>query len=164
MRYNDDGSVAWGEMWDSFCTLASEGGPPHRGKLLSASAAEDPNSPDYQRVGYEIIRGVKQVSGLEAHHAKPGWLAVECAHAAQARWMSEQIVQENVESYSKENFFFVPITSSYTVSGEIKNVITVVAKTSHYWQEHLQSEVKVLMAWESRLARLLQAWSKPKDR
>jgi hypothetical protein len=29
LRYRADGSVDWGNMWDSFCELAREGGPPH---------------------------------------------------------------------------------------------------------------------------------------
>lgn len=164
MLYNQDGSVAWGEMWESFCTLASEGGPPHRGTMLNAPAPENPFSAEYQLVGLEIIRGIHQVSGLDAHHAKPGWLAVQCEHAAQAQWMSAQIVQENVESYAQGRYFFVPIASTFTLSGEIKNVITVVAKSAHYWREHLQGEVKTLMAWEARLTRILQRWRTPKNR
>ena len=162
MVYNEDGSVAWGEMWESFCALASEGGPPHRGAMLNAPATEEPFSADYQLVGYEIIRGIAQASGLEAHHAKPGWLAVQCAHAPQALWMSEQITQENVESYAKGDFFFVPIAITYSVAGEVKNVVTVVAKSAHYWREHLQGEVKTLMTWEARITGILHAWRKLK--
>lgn len=162
MAYNEDGTVAWEEMWDSFCELASSGGPPHRGTMLYAASEDDSTDPAYLQVADELIRGIRLVSGLEAKLAHPGWLAVKCTHAAQARWLSAEIVQENVASYSEGDFFFVPIASAFTLSGEIKNVITVVAKTTHYWQEHLHSEVKTLMAWEARVVGALRAWSRPK--
>jgi sirohydrochlorin cobaltochelatase len=157
--YNKDGSVAWDQMWDTFCTLASAGGPPHRGRLLAAPPQIDTTSESYQKVTDELIRGICLVSGLEATSAKPGWLAVKCAHAVQARWMSEQILHETVQSFHEDDFFFVPVASTYTVTAEIKNIITVVAKTSHYWQDHLQGEVKRLMAWESRIVGALRLLS-----
>ncbi len=49
---------------------------------------------------------------------------------------------------------FVPVGDHYTLTGEIKNVITVVAKTAHYWTEHLPPEVRGLLQWEARFARL----------
>jgi hypothetical protein len=160
--YNQDGTVAWEQMWDTFCDLASAGGPPHRGNMLAAPIQEDNTTPAYQQVGHELIRGIRLVSGLEATHAKPGWLATKCLHAAQARWMAEQIMQENVQSFADGDFFFVPIASAYTLSGEIKNVITVVAKTSHYWQDHVLNEVKIVMAWESSIVGAWRAWNKPR--
>ena len=163
MHYNPDGTVAWDQMWDSFCALASEGGPPHRSNMLTVATQEDPRNPAYQRVGEELIRGIQLVSGMETTHAKPGWLRVKCAHAAQARWMAEQIAQENVQSYAEGDFVVVPIASTYTVAAEIKNVITVVAKTSHYWQEHVLNEVKTLMAWESRIVGAWRALRSPKQ-
>jgi hypothetical protein len=54
----------------------------------------------------------------------------------------------------------VRLASSFQTKGEIKNVITVIAviaKTWHYWQEHLQSEVKTVMTWEARLMGVLNA-------
>ena len=151
MVYNADGTVAWEQMWDSFCALASEGGPPHRGNLLEAPDHEDPTSADYQRVGEELMRGIKLVSGMPASHATPGWLSVKCKHAAHARWMSEQIAYEKVQCYAEGDFIFVPIASTFALSGEIKNIVTVIAKTSHYWEDHVLNEVKTLMAWESRI-------------
>jgi hypothetical protein len=149
-------------MWDSFCALASEGGPPHRGNLLEVPAVEDPTSADYQGVGEELIRGIKLVSGLEASHATPGWLAVKCKHAAHARWMNEQIAHENVQCYAEGDFIFLPIASTFSLPGEIKNVITVVAKTSHYWEDHVLNEVKTLMAWESRIVGAFHAMRRAK--
>lgn len=162
MVYNTDGSVAWDKMWDTFCALASTGGPPHRGQMLTASTQpEDTTSPTYQRVVEEVIRGIELVSGHRAFHAKAGWVGVRCSTSAHALWLSEQIIQENVESYAAADCFYVPVTSTYTTTGEIKNIITVIAKTTHYWQDHLLNEVKVLMAWE---ARIFGAWRTRKKR
>ncbi|HEY1012928.1 MAG TPA: hypothetical protein VGE07_09525, partial [Herpetosiphonaceae bacterium] len=54
MRYAEDGSVDWGNMWDSFCALALEGGPPHRATLLDAPSDIDPADPAYQAAQDEI--------------------------------------------------------------------------------------------------------------
>jgi hypothetical protein len=37
LKYGEDGKVAWGDIWDTFCDLAMAGGPPHKGKLLEPS-------------------------------------------------------------------------------------------------------------------------------
>lgn len=161
MVYNADGSVAWEQMWDSFCALATAGGPPHRAKMLEVPAQDDPTSAAYQRVGDELIRGIQLVSGMAASHATPGWLAVKCKHAAHARWMSEQIAYENVQCYAEGDFIYLPVASTFALTGEIKNVITVVAKTSHYWEDHVLNEVKTLMAWESRIVGAFRALRPP---
>jgi sirohydrochlorin cobaltochelatase len=161
--YNDDESVAWERMWDSFCVLASAGGPPHRASLLQPPASPDPTSAGYQANVAEIVRGIRLVSGLAAEAAEPGWVAVECGQAAKARWLSEQIRQENVASLQRGSRFFVPVGEHFTVKGEVKNVITAVAKTTHYWQDHLAAETKSALEWETRLAALwerLKRWPK----
>lgn len=154
MAYNEDGSVAWDQMWDTFCVLASVGGPPHRDTVLRAPTEVDTTTPAYQRACEEIIRGVWLVSGLRAVPSKPGWIAITCDHAAHARWLGEQIVQENVEAYAEESCCFVPVDSHFTTDKEIKNVITVVAKTTHYWRDHLASEIRTSLVWEERLRAL----------
>lgn len=151
MLYNADNTVAWDQMWDTFCVLASEGGPPHRGALLRAQVNANPQSVEYQWAAQEIIRGIALVSGLQARMVHTGWIAVECGQAGKARWLSEQIVLENVESYYEGAQLYVPVSADFTLKGEIKNVITVVAKATHYWAEHLAAEVKTSLAWEERI-------------
>lgn len=141
-KYNDDGSVNWGDMWDTFCVLAQEGGPPHRGTLLDAPMEPNPSDPRYAQVVAEITRGIFEVSGLRAHAAEPGWLAVECDSPGHALWLQRAIVQENVQARAENHLLLVPVSQEFTVKGEIKNVITVVAKTTHYWTEHLPTELK----------------------
>lgn len=153
--YNEDQTVAWERMWDTFCVLASAGGPPHRGTMLHAQTDVDPTSPGYRAVVAEIVRGIHLVSGLRAEAADPGWIAVKCADMGMARWLSEQVAQENVASFQHGARFYVPVGEQFTLKGEIKNVITAVAKTTHYWQEHLAPEIKSSLAWEARLRTLL---------
>lgn len=154
--YNADDSVAWDRMWDNFCVLASAGGPPHRATLLQAQTTADPTSVGYQFATTEIIRGINLVSGLSATPAQTGWIAVECGKASKARWLSEQIRQENVDAYAEGSRFFVPVGENFTVKGEIKNVITAVAKTTHYWSDHLATEIKTSLEWEERGRALLR--------
>lgn len=150
MRFNNNGSVAWGDMWDSYCVLATEGGPAHRETMLHWVDGTDPTSHKYQGVLAEIVRGVKDVSGMEARSAEQaGWVAVETDSTGMANWLAEKIVAENVEARNDGKLLLVPIAEHYTLKGEIKNVVTVIAKTSHYWREHLATEVKWAMDMEN---------------
>jgi sirohydrochlorin cobaltochelatase len=142
MKYNEDGSVNWGDMWDTFCVLAQEGGPPHRADLLDAPEEPNSNDPRYAEVSAEITRGIFEVSGLKTRAAEPGWLAIETDSPGHALWLQRAIVQENVQAQARGNLLLVPVSQEFTLKGEIKNVITVVAKTTHYWTEHLQGEFK----------------------
>lgn len=154
--YNEDNSVAWDRMWDNFCVLASAGGPPHRATLLRAQTNADPTSTGYRFAADEIIRGIALVSGLRAVPAQTGWVAVECGKASKAQWLSEQINQENVESYAEGTRFFVPVGENFTLKGEIKNAVTAVAKTTHYWRDHLAAEIKTSLEWEARFKTIIR--------
>ncbi|GAB4443676.1 MAG: hypothetical protein OHK0015_44090 [Chloroflexi bacterium OHK40] len=154
MRYSDDGQVDWGSMWDSFCALALDGGPPHRGTMLHPGDASEPASPAYQAVVAEIARGVLAVSGLRAEAAAPGWLALTCDSPGMARWLAEAIVGENVAARHEGARLLVPTGANYSLKGEIKNVITAVAKTTHYWREHLPQAAKEAVESQERLASL----------
>ncbi len=142
MKYFEDGSVNWGDMWDTYCVLALDGGPPHRGSLLTADRQQDATSPRYQAVLAEIIRGVKAVSGLSASAGPPGLVAIETGHAGTAHWLVNAILEENVEARRDGSLILMPCSASFTIKGEIKNVITAVAKTTHYYVEHLPAEAK----------------------
>lgn len=163
MKYHENGEVAWGEMWDSFCVLALDGGPPHRGELLSSQAHPDVNQANYQFATQEIIRGVREVSGLQATHTRPGWIAVECASIPMADWLAQAVQAENVEAHSEGRHLLLPVGDAYTLKGEIKNVITAVAKTTHYWGEHIPTEVKQTLLLQANLVALqkrLTGWAK----
>lgn len=152
MQYRENGEVAWGEMWENFCALALEGGPPHRGERLKAQPVPDTHSPTYQLAVQEIVRGIQEVSGLSATEVRPGWIGVTCPSGAMAGWLAEAIGAEQVEAHAEANLLLVPVGDYYTVKGEIKNVITAVAKTTHYWGDHLPAEVKQTLALQAKLA------------
>ena len=157
MKYLPDGSVDWGNMWDSFCVLARDGGPPHRPTPLTSPAAPDPHSDGYRFAEAEIMRGITAVSHLEAVSGaqlvppRPGWVCIRCDSPGMARWLSEAMGDENVAAHSDGRALFVPVGEDFTLKGEIKNVITAVAKTTHYWNEHLAAEVKQTLAMQDRL-------------
>lgn len=154
MRYLPDGNVDWGNMWDSFCELALDGGPPHRADLLAATAGTDPDNPAYQVAVAEIVRGVVAVSGFAASAGEAGWVAISCPAAGMAPWLAEAIVAENVTARAEGRTLLVPVAADYGVEKEIKNVVTAVAKTTHYWREHLPVAVKQALALQERLGRL----------
>lgn len=157
MRYREDGQVDWGNMWDSFCVLAREGGPPHRATMLMPEFDLQAEIDAYNKVVNEIIRGIKEVSGLDAEPDEQGWIAIQCQSSEMVGWLAEAIVMENVQakqSPSNGKILLVPAGANYTLKGEIKNVITAVAKTSHYWREHLSADVKTALRAEESLAQL----------
>lgn len=154
MRYDADGSVDWGNMWDSFCALALDGGPPHRGSLLPADEHADAASPAYAAVVAEIVRAVRAVSALEAAAHTPGWVAIRCATPGMARWLAEAIVGENVAARHEGRLLLVPAGAEFTLGGEVKNVVTAVAKTTHYWREHLPHAAKEAVEAQERLGSL----------
>jgi sirohydrochlorin cobaltochelatase len=154
MKYQPDGSVDWGDMWDSFCVLACEGGPPHRGTMLQAQVDADIASAGYRFAVEEICRGIHAVSGLFAAPTSPGWIAAECRSAGMARWLAESIQAENVAAHAEQARLLLPAGDYFTLKGEIKNVITAVAKTTHYWGEHVPDDVKHAFELQAQLERL----------
>jgi hypothetical protein len=140
MRYTDDGQVAWNEMWTGYCELALAGGPPHRGDLLEPVSPDDVRADRdaYERVVKEIERGFQLVTGLPTVHSeKLGWVGLRCESEEMALWLLRAIVVENVCVRRERNVLFFPAGPMFTMDREIKNVITVVAKTHHYWTEHI---------------------------
>lgn len=154
MKYTEDGEVDWGNMWDSYCVLALDGGPPHRGTMLYAQEDADADSPTYHYVAEEIIRGIHEVSQLHARLDKTGWLAITTESVSYAKWVAEAINEENVQARSEGSTLFVPVGDYFTLKGEIKNVITAVAKTTHYWIEHLPPDVKRTLALQAQLSQV----------
>jgi len=141
LKLDADGDVAWDEMWGSFCDLAMAGGPPHKGLLLEpgTAAAIAAARTAYSGVVNEISRGIWMVSRLDAGaSADTGWIRVECQDNAMAGWLLRAIVMENVAVRSGGSAIGLPAAPSFRLEKEIKNVITVVAKTTHYWLGHMR--------------------------
>jgi sirohydrochlorin cobaltochelatase len=139
LKYGRDGRVAWDEIWGSFCDLAMAGGPPHKGTLLEPGRKEEIDTqPDRHReVVDEISRGITMVTGLCAEESPvSGWVRMYCTSAAMAGWLARAIVMENVSANFKGLALHLPAGPAYRLEKEIKNVVTVIAKTCHYWREH----------------------------
>lgn len=139
LKYTPDGQVAWDEIWTDFCDLALAGGPPHRGTLLEPVDPKEvlANPEAYEHVVAEIARGLRMVTELSTVRGKPGWLGLQCENEEMAHWMLRAIIVENVCVRREGNTLFFPAGPDFRLEKEIKNVVTVVAKTYHYWKEHL---------------------------
>lgn len=139
MLYARDGQVAWDNMWAGFCDLALAGGPRHRATLLEPGAPEEiqANRDTYERVVAEIERGLRLVTALPTQPSStPGWVGLRCDDNAMARWLLRAIAEENVSVRREGAVLFLPAAPSFRLDREIKNVVTVAAKTHHYWREH----------------------------
>ncbi len=148
LKTDEAGQVAWDQIWTSFCDLALAGGPPHRGKLLEAVASEEARADPaaYQLVVDEIRRGIGLVTHLITFESPtPGWVGIQCENEEMAVWLMRAIIVENVMVRREGANLFLPAGPKFTVSKEIKNVITSVAKTVHYWQAHLKARKNGLL-------------------
>jgi hypothetical protein len=139
LKYDAAGRVAWNEIWATFCDLAMAGGPPHRGTLLEpAPPNEIAAQPDFHlQAVEEICRGLAMVTGLTAQPAPlRGWVQLDCDGPGMAAWLTRAIVMENVMARSEGERLYLPAGPGFRIGKEIKNVITVTAKTCHYWRNH----------------------------
>lgn len=139
LRYDADGQVAWEDLWTDFCDLALAGGPAHRGSLLepvtSAEVLAEPAG--YARVHAEMERGLRLVTRLPVvQSSAPGWIGVVCASEEMALWLLRAIVVENISVRREGPILFLPVGPAFHLEHEIKSVVTVMAKTVHYWIEH----------------------------
>ena len=161
LKYDNDGRVAWDQIWGTFCDLAMAGGPPHKGTLLEPASRTDVDAaPDrYAAVTGEICRGIVLATGLDARSSVlPGWIRIVCYSEAMAAWLLRAVVMENVAARCEGRRLDVPAGPHFRLEKEIKNVVTVVAKTSHYWLGHMPpsqrqaiSELFLAMEGESPL-------------
>lgn len=163
LKFGPDGRVAWDEIWQSFCDLALAGGPPHKGTLLEPGrAAEIAAAPDrYQEVVDEICRGVTMASELPATDSPvPGRVRVSAYSDTMADWLLRAVTMENVAvSRAGEFDLDLPAAPHFRLEKEIKNVVTVIAKTTHYWMGHMprvhKADIGGLFAMLSRETPLL---------
>ena len=81
------------------------------------------------------------VTGLRAYPSPtPGWVSVTCLGDAMAGWLVRAIVMENVAARHAGAVLELPAAPHFRLEKEIKNVITVIAKTCHYWMGHMPRE------------------------
>lgn len=158
LKFDAAGRVAWDEIWGSFCDLAMAGGPPHRGTLLEPAtpeqAAADPKG--FRRVVDEICRGIRMVSSLAVNPGEEGFVELRCSDAGMAGWMTRAINMENVAAVLDGTTVKLPAGPHFRLEKEIKNVITSVAKTAHYYVHHMSQQQKRATAELFALKPLLQ--------
>jgi hypothetical protein len=149
LKYDADGLVAWDEIWQSFCDLAMAGGPPHKGMLLEPAAPSDidAQAARHGEVVEEICRGITLASGLPARESPDrGWVRVNCFSSVMASWLLRAVVMENVAARAEGMALDLPAGPHFRLDRETKNVVTVVAKTSHYWLGHMPRDQKHAIA------------------
>jgi hypothetical protein len=135
-----DGRPDWGAMWTTFCDLALYGGPPQRGAEqalrgpATAGGAVD-SSPEMRA---EIVRGIRETTGLPAEAGAPGWVVVTCESPRMAAWLCAAVILENVEARVEGDRLLLPAGPDFRLEDQVKSVITVTAKTHHHWREHLR--------------------------
>jgi hypothetical protein len=142
LKFAPDGQVAWNEIWTTFCDLALAGGPPHRGTLLEPPPPEEATADPvrYQEVVAEIGRGIWLTTRLGVlPRAAPGWVGVRCRGEDMASWLVRAIVAENVFARHEREMMYVPAGPRFRLDKEIKNIVTTLAKTCHYWADHLSA-------------------------
>lgn len=85
----------------------------------------------------ELTRGLTMVTGLPVvTDGAPGWIGLRCGDEAMALWLLRAILVENVAVRREGTVLFLPAGPDFALEREVKNVVTVVAKTYHYWSEH----------------------------
>jgi sirohydrochlorin cobaltochelatase len=140
LKFDANGRVLWGDIWGSYCDLAMAGGPPHKGTLLEpgTSTAVDADPERYAQVAEEICRGVRMSTDLDAEPSpNPGWIRLLCGSGVMAAWLLRAITMENVAVRASGATVDLPASPAFRLEKEIKNVVTVIAKTTHYWLGHM---------------------------
>ncbi len=162
--FDSEGRIAWNEIFgvddpdNPFCELALAGGPAHRGDLLQAVTAADCTAQPgkYAAVVAEIERGIHMITGLETiKSAVPGWVGVQCAGEAMAIWLVRAIIVENVMVRREGDVLYLPAGPHFTQKDQIKSIVTVTAKTWHYWIEHMTRQ-ELFKAAETSANKVLQ--------
>jgi sirohydrochlorin cobaltochelatase len=139
-----DGRPDWGAMWTTFCDLALHGGPPQRGprQALRAPADAGASAGPTPELFAEMQRGIRETTGLEAEPDAPGWIAVTCESPRMAAWLCAAIILENVEARLAGARLLLPAGPDFVLEDQVKSLVTVMAKTYHFWREHLRAEAR----------------------
>jgi sirohydrochlorin cobaltochelatase len=56
-----------------------------------------------------------------------------------ALWLLRAIIVENISVRREDKVLYFPAGANFELAKEIKNIIMVVAKTNHYWQDHTKA-------------------------
>jgi hypothetical protein len=145
LKYDAESRVAWDKIWTHYCDLALAGGPPHRGRLLESVTPEEANAEPagYDLVVQELVRGIHLTTGLQPQRSSQlGWVYVPCDSPGMAAWLLRAIMAENVFVRMEGSGLLLPAGPTYRIPKEVKNVVVSLAKTFHYWSDHLPEDRK----------------------
>lgn len=139
----ENGRPDWNAIWLSAGDLALFGGAPARSTSAALHHVIDTRvlAEDFDAVG-EVRHGIFETTGLYAEPADEGWLAVTCESTTMAAWLAAAIILENVDARFDEERLLVPASPSFALTDEVKSVVVVVAKTHHFWLEHVAGGVQ----------------------
>ena len=93
-----------------------------------------------------------------------GWVRVECDSFAMAGCLVRAAVMENIFARRDRSGLELPAGLHFRLQREIKNVVTAIAKTCHYWHDHMwpaqQRDSRIcLLVWASN-----RHWSRQRSR
>jgi sirohydrochlorin cobaltochelatase len=89
----------------------------------------------------ELERGIAQVTKQPVRRSPvPTWIGLACTNDEMALWVLRAIVVENITVRREDKVPWFPAGPDFRLKREMKNVVTVVAKTTHYWQEHIAGQ------------------------
>ncbi len=164
LKYDSNSRVAWDQIWTHFCDLALAGGPPHRGSLLEVSTEQEVEAEPagYYLVCEEIIRGIRMTTGLSAKAGpEHGWMTVDCQCRDMAAWLLRAVMSENIFARCREGSIQVPAGPTFRLAKEVKNVVVALAKTCHYWKDHIPQLQRAAIVERFKEIDLLQPPSRP---
>ncbi len=141
--WRPDGRPDWGGMWTTFCELALYGGPPQRGPESPLRSSTRVAADSDAEMLAEMRRGIWETTGLYTESVEPGWISITCDTPTMAAWMCAAIILENVGARVDDDRLVLPAGPDYRLKDEVKSIITVVAKTHHYWQAHVADTGRV---------------------
>jgi sirohydrochlorin cobaltochelatase len=141
--WRPDGRPDWGGMWTTFCELALYGGPPQRGPQSALRATAESAADSDGEMLAEMRRGIWETTGLYTEPGAAGWLSITCDTPTMAAWMCAAIILENIGARVDDDRLLLPAGPDYQLKDEVKSIITVVAKTHHYWQAHVADTGRV---------------------
>ena len=135
--WRQDGRPDWGSMWTTFCELALYGGPPQRGPQSAlrrhGRVGRGLRRRDARRDAPRDLGDDRALHGVGRGRLAP----VTCDSPTMAAWMCAAIILENVGARVDDDRLLLPAGPDYQLKDEVKSIITVVAKTHHYWQAHV---------------------------
>lgn len=145
MKYDENGKPVWDEMWNAFCNLAAEGGPSHRD---SAHRINFPTSAEFipnENIKNEIIRGLKMLNADITEVNDKGEILINLKLSNKAKWFSQIINTENVAAKHTGGCLVLPWNGNFQIDKEIKSLMTVWGKASHYWNTHRPIQIKIFI-------------------